>query len=222
MAAKVDQNAWRTCALALNSYFLCLQPEGRFEPPRRIRKRAEMLCLKDFQKVLTVAFSQPDRLQARRDKAILLIPGESADRVGEVRTLLTKDLDREKVHIIARTPKGNEDRWNEHRPSAGHANIGTTMTYVHVDEEEVVEGVRARPAMAAMRGQRNCEWEELRISLAKRLALGQISGETRQSHTILGLTIRGKTMDCIYVQHTNTESGNHFMTWLQSRSAGRL
>ena len=260
MASQVDQNTWRSYALALNSFLIYLQLEVRLKPPRRIRKEAEHLSKGEFVRMLDASENQMARSLAKRDRAILFLLGEGAARAGEVRNLRIKDLDLEKGVAIARRPKGKHDRkiffgeatsialaeylkarghaddpldeeflflnvWGRRitgsntilhlvyrlakragierkvhphmfrhmritelskqglnpfqlQRFAGHADIGTTMAYVHVDEEEVMEAVRARPAMAAVGGQRNCEREELMISLAKRLALGQISGET--------------------------------------------
>ena len=62
---------------------------------------------------------------------------------------------------------------------AGHEDVGTTMTYVHIEEDEVREAVRARPVFEAPNGQMNQNnVDNLRLCLAKRLAAGEVSEES--------------------------------------------
>jgi site-specific recombinase XerD len=62
---------------------------------------------------------------------------------------------------------------------AGHRDIGTTMAYVHIDDDDVREAVKARPMVecpeeASLEGQ----MEDIMLALARRLAAGEISEAT--------------------------------------------
>ena len=110
VAPDLNPNTWRGYVHGLNSFLRYLGLDLRLDPPRKVRKEADLLRKDEFLRLLEAAEGQRPLLKAKRDRAILLLMGEAAVRAGEVRSLMQKDLDLERGTAIVRRPKGRHDR----------------------------------------------------------------------------------------------------------------